>query len=617
MALNLKNIRNFCIIAHIDHGKSTLADRLLEITGTIEKRLLKPQYLDQLELERERGITIKMAPVRMIYLDHILNLIDTPGHSDFGYEVSRALMAVEGAVLLVDATQGIQAQTLANFENARKTGLKIIGAVNKIDVALAEQIESAVKELSQLLGIASEEILKVSGKTGEGVSELLKRIIQDVPAPKEQPNKASRALIFDSFYDEHKGVLAFIRVISGQFSLNDDICLIATKTKAKTKEIGYFSPTFKPGQKLLTGEIGYIATGIKNPDLLKIGDTLASYMPNFTDIEPLQGYKEPKPVVFVSFYPEDGGEYDNLKQALSKLRLTDASLVFEPDFSEVLGRGFKGGFLGRLHFEITAERLAREFKITTVQSFPSVAYMVRQSSPQVVRPPVGGSPQVVRLPRDSEFKTITNPKDFPSDASEIKEPITKLEILAPSRYLGAILQLKSIFRFSEITTDNFGEKIIITAKLPLADLILDLDDKLKSVSEGFASLNYEIVGYERTEVVKLEILVANQILPGLTRILPKKDIEREARFMVEKLKKLLPRQQFVQAIQAMVGGRIIARETVAAMKKDVTGYLYGGDRTRKMKLWKKQQRGKQKLKEMASKSQIKVPPSVFKELLKK
>lgn len=598
MALNLKNIRNFCIIAHIDHGKSTLADRLLEITGTIEKRLLKPQYLDQLELERERGITIKMAPVRMMYEGHILNLIDTPGHSDFGYEVSRALMAVEGAILLVDATQGIQAQTLANFENAKKTGLKIIGAVNKIDVAPIEQIESAVKELSRLLNVAAEEILKVSGKTGEGVSELLQKIIQNVPAPKEQPNKASRALIFDSFYDEHKGVLAFIRVISGQFSLNDDICLIATKTKAKTKEIGYFSPTFKPDQRLFAGEIGYIATGIKNPDLLKIGDTLASYMPNFTDIDPLPGYKEPKPVVFVSFYPEDGGEYDNLKQALSKLRLTDASLVFEPDFSEFLGRGFKGGFLGRLHFEITAERLAREFKITTVQSFPSVAYMVR-------------------LPRDTKFMTITNPKDFPSDAAEVREPITKLEILAPSRYLGAILQLKSVFRFSEIVTDNFGEKILVTAKLPLADLILDLDDKLKSVSEGFASLNYEIIGYEKADVAKIEILVANQILPGLTRILPKKDIEREARFMVEKLKDLLPRQQFVQAIQAMVGGRIVARETVAAMKKDVTGYLYGGDRTRKMKLWKKQQRGKQKLKEMASKSQIKVPPSVFKELLKK
>lgn len=598
MALNLKNIRNFCIIAHIDHGKSTLADRLLEITGTIEKRLLKPQYLDQLELERERGITIKMAPVRMMYEDHILNLIDTPGHSDFSYEVSRALMAVEGSILLVDATQGIQAQTLANFENAKKAGLKIIGVVNKIDVASAEQIESAIKELSQLLAVATEEILKVSGKTGEGVSELLQKIIKNVPAPKEQLNKASRALIFDSFYDEHKGVLAFIRVVSGQFLINDDICLIATKTKAKIKEIGYFSPTFKPSQKLFSGEIGYIATGIKNPDLLKIGDTLASYMPNFENIDPLPDYKEPKPVVFVSFYPEDGGKYDNLKQALSKLRLTDASLVFEPDFSEVLGRGFKGGFLGRLHFEITAERLEREFKIKTVQSFPSVAYMVRS-------------------PKDAKFATITNPKDFPLDVAEVKEPITKLEILAPSRYLGAILQLKSLFRFSDIVTDNFGEKILVIAKLPLADLILDLDDRLKSVSEGFASLNYEIIGYERAEVAKLEILVAGQIVPGLTRILPKKDIEREARITVEKLKNLLPHQQFMQAIQAMAGGRIIARESIAAMKKDVTGYLYGGDRTRKMKLWKKQQKGKKKLKEMASKSQINIPPSVFKELLKK
>ncbi len=620
----MNNIRNFVITAHIDHGKSTLADRLLEITGTVEKRLMKPQYLDQLELERERGITIKMAPVRMKYtsressqVEYILNLIDTPGHSDFSYEVSRALAAVEGAVLLVDATQGIQAQTLANFENAKKSGLVIIGAVNKVDVATPEQIDSAVKDLSNLLEANPEEILKVSGKTGAGVPELLEVIIKKVPPPKETFNSKSsrhfsdsvleggippaagqipnysRALVFDSLYDEHKGVIAFVRMFHGGFKANETLYLLSNKKSFKTKEIGYFSPQLKPSGALLGGETGYLATGIKDPDVLKIGDTVS----NNSDGQAIPGYKEPNPVVFVSFYPEDTNKYDDLKQALAKLRLTDAALKFEPDFSEVLGRGFKGGFLGRLHFEITAERLEREFKISTVHSFPSVAYKVKFGK---------------------DWQIITNPKDFPDEYLETQEPITKIEIVSRPQYLGAILGLKEIFRFSEIETKTLNDKVVVSVKLPLSDLIRDLDDKLKSVTQGFASFSYGITGYEKTEVAKLEILVATHSVPGLTRILPKEDIEKEARVTVEKLKDLLPKQQFTQALQAVSRGRIIARETIPAARKELGNFgKTGGDRTRKMKLWKKQQRGKERLKERGESTQIKIPAHVFKELLKK
>ena len=593
------NIRNFVITAHIDHGKSTLADRLLEITGTVEKRLMKPQFLDQLDLERERGITIKMAPVRMSYalnaVPYTLNLIDTPGHADFAYEVSRALAAVEGAVLLVDATQGIQAQTLANYESARKAGLKIIGAVNKIDVAQPDQIQNAVMDLADLIGAGTEEILKVSGKTGEGAEKLLAAIIEKVPPPKVIPNSNfGRGLIFDSFYDEHKGVVAHIRVVDGKFSINQDVCLLATKTTAKAKEIGFFLPQLRPSTELNTGEIGYVATGLKDPGKLKIGDTIiGNWKLEIGNCESLPGYAEPRPVVFVSFYPEEGDQYDELKQALGKLRLTDASLVIEPDASEVLGRGFKGGFLGRLHFEIAAERLAREFEIETVHSFPSVAYKV-------------------------DGKLITNPKDFPNDYKVAEEPITRTEIVTPPEYLGAIIQLKEAFRFSEMTTETRKNKIVVKANLPLSDLIRDLDDKLKSVSQGFASFYYELIGFAPADVAKLEIRVAENEVPGLTRILPKRDISREARTTCEKLKELLPQQQFMQAIQAVVGGKIIARETIPAMKKELGNFgKNGGDRTRKMKLWKKQQRGKERLKEMGVKSQVRISASIFKELLKK
>lgn len=595
----MKEIRNFVIIAHIDHGKSTLADRMLELTNTVERRVMKEQYLDQLESERERGITIKMAPVRMKYAldgtDYLLNLIDTPGHADFGYEVSRALAAMEGAILLVDATQGIQAQTLANFENARRAGLAIIGAVNKIDMN-PPQLEEIVNDLSELIGCAPEEIVRVSARTGQGVEGLLNAVIKKIPPHSKnllaQTGSGTRALIFDSLYDDHKGIIAFVRVFHGAFKEGEQAVFMATDTHAKIKEVGWFFPKMKAAAILEQGEIGYIATGIKNPDQLKIGDTLrvgaASALP---------GYKKPQPVVFVSFYPEDPREFDNLKQALGKLRLTDSALSFEPETSEVLGRGFKGGFLGRLHFEIAAERLLKEFGIETVHSFPSVEYRVK-----------------IR----GEWRLIHNPKDFPDENEGVEEPVARVEIITPPQYMGNILSLAELFRFGTFETKTLGNRLVLTATLPLADLMSDLDDRLKSMTEGYASLSYELIGYEKNDLEKVEVLVAANPVAGLTRIMPKDRVERESRISVERLKELLPRQQFTQAIQASVRGRIIARETIPAIKKKLGDFgKNSGDRTRKMKLWKKQAAGKERLKERGEKTQIKIPASVFRELMKK
>jgi len=630
-------IRNFVIISHIDHGKSTLADRLLELTGTVDMRHMKPQYLDNLELERERGITIKMAPVRMSYIlnsqSYILNLIDTPGHSDFAYEVSRALSAVEGAVLLVDAASGIQAQTLANFESARKAGLKIIGAVNKIDVASLEQIESAISELSRLLNAKPEEIFRISGKTGMGVKELLGAVIEKVPAPNSTQTKAAdsfeksvsqaerawfpaksekseaeskrnfhageidsvfskmsqrltQALIFDSLYDEHKGVIAFVRVFNGSFKAGDDTKLLSNNKQFKIKEVGYFAPGLKKQEILNEGEIGYIATGLKDPDSVKVGDTIGEKV--------LSGFKTPQPVVFVSLYPEEGDGYENLKIALCKLRLNDSSFSIFSTTSEALGRGFQAGFLGKLHFEIVVQRLEREFGIKTINSFPSVSYKVMQ--------------------KKGDWTVIENPKDFPDDYIKVLEPITAIKIIVPLVKLGDVLKLKNSFRFSQMETGINGEKAIVSANLPLADLVSDFDDQLKSVSSGFASFSYNVVDYREAQVRRLDIKIAGGIAHGLSRIIPEKDIETISRKMVEKLKELLPKKQFTQAIQAMVGGRIIARETVTALKKDVAGYLYGGDRSRKMKLWKKQKRGKKKLLKMAE--GVEIPVKIFKDLLK-
>lgn len=585
----MDNIRNFCIIAHIDHGKSTLADRMLELTGTVAKRQMQAQYLDKMDLERERGITIKMAPVRMRYQDYTLNLIDTPGHSDFGYEVSRALNAVEGAVLLVDATQGVQAQTLFNFHAARRAGLKIIGAINKVDLK-PEGIDDLIVKVASLIGCEPEAIHKVSGKTGAGVPELLDDIIASVPAPAKPEKNVLQALVFDSLYDDHKGDIAFVRVVDGSVTSTDTIQLLATGFSSKVKEVGIFSPELKSTSELSAGAIGYVATGLKDPAALTIGDTLTL---KGEKPAPLPGYQEPKPVVFVSFYPSDASEHDELGYALARLRLSDSALTFEPDRSEVLGRGYKCGFLGRLHFEIVAERLAREFNLEVVNSFPSVAYRV-----------------VTR----GEEKMIYNPKDFPADYDQAFQPIVALEIITPASFLSQVLSLGQIFHWSDLTTENMDDSIILKLKMPLADLIRDFDDKLKSATEGYASMSYELLGDEPGDIAKLEILVAGEPITGLTRVVAKDELVSEGRVMLKKLKDLLPRQQFAQALQAKALGQIIAREDIPALRKDVTGYLYGGDRTRKMKLWKKQERGKKRLKERAH---VNVPPEVFKELLKK
>ena len=624
----LSNIRNFCIIAHIDHGKSTLADRFLEETKTVERRKMQAQYLDQLELERERGITIKMAPVRMMYrptenkisnlksqisnsetkiLDfsfYILNLIDTPGHSDFSYEVSRALEAVEGAILLVDATQGIQAQTLANFYSAKKANLTIIGVLNKIDV-LTDEAERAVmrKELAELLEVPAEEIFLVSGKTGEGVRELLNAVIQRVPPPRASEGMRQvlgRALVFDSFYDNHKGAVASVRVFDGMFKDTENIYLVATDTSSKVKELGYFMPELRPQKEIPSGGIGYIATGVKDTDKIKIGDTVLSLPPgpvrrNELEDLMLHGYKEPNPVIFVSFYAEDTNEYETLRTSLQKLKLNDSALSIEPDQNEILGRGFKVGCLGRLHFEITAERLSREFGVKSTNTFPSVRYRVRT--------------------KKGEWIYITTPEELPQDHLEIEEPMIIMGIIFPTKYLSAVMSLQRKFRFSDMHTETIGDRIKLSARMPLVELVSDFDDNLKSVSEGYASFSYEFEAYARADVVRVDMLVSGNSVPGLSRFIPKETVEREARRMVEKLKELLPRQQFAQPVQASAEGRIIARSDIPAMRKELGNFgKNGGDRTRKMKLWKKQQRGKKRLKE---RSEATISPDVFKELLKK
>ncbi len=623
--MDQENIRNFCIIAHIDHGKSTLADRLLEITGTVKSRRMHAQYLDQLDLEQERGITIKMAPVRMIYRpelgisnfefrnkednptasEYILNLIDTPGHSDFAYEVSRSLNAVEGGILLVDATQGIQAQTLSNFRAAKAAGLTLIGAINKIDLFKDRDdhvLAELRKEVSELLGIEPEDVFMVSGKTGEGVKELLTAVVEKIPAPKILDTKyhipnLGRALIFDSFYDDHKGIVASVRVFEGAFKREDPIILAATGAEVKIKEVGYFSPQPKAAPLIKKGEIGYLATGIKDTSQVKIGDTVL-LIPKPHTLDPqalaLPGYREPNPVVFVSFYPEEADDYETLKRGLEKLHLNDSSLHIEPDQNEILGRGFKVGFLGKLHFEITAERLEREFDAPVVGTFPSVVY---------------------KIVNKGKEGFITKPEDLPNEYDEIWEPLVRINILVPSNYLASVLSLQNKFRIEDLTTKTVVNSIDIEAVMPLSELISDFDDQLKSATSGYASFSYEFLDYRKADVVKVDNFVAGEIIPGLSRFFPRESVEREARRMVEKLKTTLPKQQFPQALQAKISGKIIAREDIPAIRKELGNFgKNGGDRTRKMKLWQKQKKGKEKLKAMGK---VRIAPEIFKELIKK
>ena len=590
------NIRNFCIIAHVDHGKSTLADRFLELTGTIEKRKMQEQFLDQMELERERGITIKLQPVRMAYRGYVLNLIDTPGHVDFSYEVSRSLAAVEGAILLVDASKGIQAQTLANLYLAEKQGLKIIPVVNKIDLPNA-RTEQVKEELSNLLAIEPELILEISGKNGINVEKVLERVISDVPPPKEEAGDL-KALIFDSTFDAYKGVIAYVRVFSGSLKREEKILAFMARAKADVIEVGYFIPSLKQSEQISAGEIGYIATGIKDPGQIRVGDTVTQYK-NLDNqgFQPLAGYKEPKPMVFASFFPENADDYDLFKDAIAKLKLTDASLIYEPESSAGLGRGFRLGFLGMLHVEIISERLRREFGLQLIVSTPSVEYLVK-----------------LKKGEELKIRSAALLPD-PSWIESISEPVVKLEILSPSGYLGSIMELVSNFRNTYIATEYLGkDTVILKYKVPLSEIVTDFYDKLKSVSSGYASMSYELVGVEKADLVRLDILLAGDMVEPFSRIVPREKAFYEGRLMVAKLKDIVPPQWFQVAIQAVIGGKIIARETIKARRKDVTGYLYGGDVTRKMKLLEKQKKGKKKMEETGK---VNLPQDVFLKMLKR
>ena len=598
----MENIRNFCIIAHIDHGKSTLADRLLEVTKTIELRKMKEQILDQMDLERERGITIKLQPVRMNYRLHgqeyVLNLIDTPGHIDFNYEVSRSLAAVEGAVLLVDATKGVQAQTLSNLYLAVEQGLEIIPAVNKIDLPNAN-VEKTKKEIVHILGCKEEEILEVSGKTGMGVENLLERIIEIVPHPKGNPEKSLRALIFDSKYDVYKGVLAYVRIVDGSVKREQKILIMANKAESDVIEVGYFKPDLQKTENLSAGNIGYIATGFKSVEHCRVGDTI-TLSDQTEKIERLPGYKKVVPMVYASFYPIEGNDYNFMRDSLEKLKLNDAAFTFEPESNLALGRGFRCGFLGMLHLEIIQSRVQREFGISPTITTPSVVYEVE-----------------LRGRSDQSRLQIYSASELPDPASieKIYEPFVKLDVISPSLYLGSIMEVMKNTRAEYLNTEYINsERMILKFFCPLTDVIINLHDEIKSASSGYASMSYEIMDYRPYDLVKLDILVAGEKIDAFSRIVPKEKAFSEGKKIVMKLKESIPRQNFVIALQATVGGKIIARESISAFRKDVTAKLYGGDVTRKRKLLEKQKKGKKKMKNIGK---VVIPPETFLAVLKK
>jgi GTP-binding protein LepA len=595
-----KNVRNFCIIAHIDHGKSTLADRLLEVTKTVEMRRMKEQLLDQMDIERERGITIKLQPARMNYSlngqDYILNLIDTPGHVDFGYEVSRSLAAVEGAVLLVDATKGVQAQTLSNLYLAIEQNLEIIPVVNKIDLPNSN-VEKTKKEIIHILGCKEEEILEASGKTGLGVENILKTIIEKIPAPTGDSEKPLRALIFDSKYDTYKGVLAYVRIVDGHVKRDDEIRMMATEKESGVIEVGYFKPEFSATEMLTAGDIGYIATGLKSVEFCRVGDTI-TVEGDATHVQALEGYKEVRPMVYAGLYPIEGDAYNAMRDSLEKLKLNDASFVFEPESNLALGKGFRCGFLGLLHLEIIRERLEREFDFSPTITTPSVVYEIK-------------------LRGSDELKKIYSATQMPdpSQLEEISEPYVKLDIITPATYLGSIMELMGTLRSAYINTEYIDlERILLTFEVPLMDIIVNFHDDLKSVSSGYASMSYDIVGYRKSDLIKLDILLAGEIVEALGRIVPRERAHSEGKRIVEKLAEAIPRQNFVIPVQASIGAKIIARETIRPFRKDVISGLYGGDVTRKNKLLDKQKKGKKKMRNIGK---VQVPSEAYLAVLKR
>lgn len=600
----MQNIRNFCIIAHIDHGKSTLADRLLEITGTVDKRSLHAQHLDQMDLERERGITIKLQPVKMKYTfaeeEYILNLIDTPGHVDFAYEVSRSLAACEGALLLVDATQGVQAQTLANLYLAIEQNLTIIPVINKIDLPNA-QAERCKEEIIKLLGVPANEILLASGKTGEGVIKIIEQVIKKVPPPIADRTKPLRALIFDSVFDDYRGVVAYVRVFDGQIKTGEKIAFAATRDLGEALEVGHFAPKLVADPMLGAGEIGYIVTGQKDVKAVRVGDTITAGS-HLKTIQPLPGYKEIKPMVFAGIFAKSG-QVEELREAIEKLKLNDASLVFEPEHSQALGFGFRCGFLGLLHLEIFSERLRREYNLDLIITTPSVGYLVVKTNNETLL--VRGADE---LPNQSHI-------------SESKEPWVKGDIVSPAEYLGKLMDLivskRGIYKDTEYLDEH---RVIVHFELPLGSLLVDFYDKLKSVSQGFASLNYEFLDYRPVEIQKLDILVAEESAEALATIIYKDEAQNRGRQLVEALKDTLPQQQFEVKIQAVLGykvgsgGKIIASARISPLRKDVTAKLYGGDVTRKKKLLEKQKKRK---KAMAGTGHVDIPSEVYIKMLSK
>lgn len=607
----MKNIRNFCIIAHIDHGKSTLADRFLEVTETVAKRDMKHgQMLDTMDLEQERGITIKLQPVRMDYKGYILNLIDTPGHVDFTYEVSRSIAACEGAILVIDATQGIEAQTLANLYMAMEYDLKIIPVINKIDMPAADP-ERIKIEIENALAIPKEEVIEVSAKTGENVEELLEVIIERIPSPDvagmrkqldAKNDDEAKALVFDSVYDTYRGVVAYVRMVSGTFKKGDSLRFLNAKTDIEVTDLGYFRPKYESQKELLPGEVGYIVTGLKSVGEARVGDTLfnsQSPMTNdqFQNVKPLPGYKKVTPMVYAGIYCIDGDDFPLLRDSLEKLTLNDAALTYEPDQSPALGSGFQCGFLGLLHMDIVRERLEREYDMDIIVTAPSTSYIIAT--------------------KDGVEATISSPASMPdpSHIDSIAEPWVKMEIVCPKDSVGGVMKIAQQRRgiYKNLTYID-EERVLLLFEMPLATVIIDFYDVLKNVSSGYASMNYEFIEYRTEDLIKLDMLVAEEKIEGLSAMCHRSEAHSLGSRLAKKLKEIIPKHQFAVKIQAAIGGKIVARETISAFRKDVTAKLYGGDVTRKNKLLKKQKAGKKRMKQMGS---VSLPQEAFQAILKK
>ncbi len=589
----MEKIRNFCIIAHIDHGKSTLADRILELTGVVDKRNMKPQLLDSMDIERERGITIKLNTVELEYKGHTLHLIDTPGHVDFSYEVSRSLAACEGALLVVDAAQGVEAQTLANLFLALNNNLTIIPVINKIDLPNAD-VPRVQKELHDMFGFTNNEILLCSAKTGVGVLEMLDAIIDRIPAPKEDNSKETKALIFDSYFDSYRGVIASIAVKSGEINEKDTIKMMATGAEYEVVEIGVNKPDETRVKSLKAGSVGWISASIKNIDVVRVGDTITTKRMKASN--PLPGYQIMKPMVFSGIYPIEPNKFESLKEALEKLKLNDASFTFEPETSEALGFGFRCGFLGLLHLEIIEERIKREFGIDIIATSPSVVYKI--------------------LLTDGEEIYIDNPCEMPDRVKieSISEPYVKASIFVPSDYIGTIMELCQDKRGHYITTEYIDSKRVnIHYELPLAEIVYDFFDRLKSYTKGYASFDYELAGYKESDLVKMDILLNGEIVDALSVIVHKDTAYQRGRTITKNLRDIIPRQLFEVPIQASIGSKVIARENISAMRKNVLAKCYGGDITRKRKLLEKQKEGKKRMKMVGS---VEIPPEAFLSILK-